>query len=277
MAGSWTEIQLGGHPCDLFQPGQPNPHGFAVLYLHGVHQQRLRDHLPFTSRLDRHGLPCIAPQTGRSWWTDRICREFDPHVSAERHLLDRVLPWLDSHWQVQPPRLALLGTSMGGQGALRLAYKYPQRFPVVAALSPAIDYQMRFHDPDSAVATMYPDPEAVRQDTALLHIHPLNWPRHQFFACDPSDTRWWDSADRLRMKLWSLGIPFDCDLETTGGGHGFEYYNRLAGKAIDFLADRLERDRRERTAREDVSRDGNTVVTGQSEPETSAPSRREIS
>ena len=62
---------------------------------------------------------------------------------------------------------------------------------------------------------MYRDAEQARQDTATLHIHPLNWPRHQWFCCDPADYRWHDSADRLRMKLYSLGVPYECDLETT--------------------------------------------------------------
>ena len=64
---------------------------------------------------------------------------------------------------------------------------------------------------------MYRDAEDARQDSALLHIHPLNWPRNQFFCCDPTDYRWHDSADRLRMKLWSLGVPFECDLDTVAG------------------------------------------------------------
>ena len=91
---------------------------------------------------------------------------------------------------------------------------------------------------------MYPEAEAVRQDTATLHIHPLNWPRHQFFCCCPEDVRWWESSDRLRMKLWSLGVPHTADLETPGAGHGFEYYNTMAEAAVGFLADRLENERR---------------------------------
>ena len=128
---------------------------------------------------------------------------------------------------------------------MRLAYKYPDRFPVVAALSPAVDYYKRFDEEDEeTLPLMYDDPEAARQDSAILHIHPLNWPRHQFFCCCPTDHRWWDSADRLRMKLWSLGVPFECDLQTEGGGHGFGYYNVMARRAIDFLVERLEQERR---------------------------------
>ena len=43
-------------------------------------------------------------------------------------------------------KLALLGVSMGGQGALRMAYKYPNIFPTVAAISPAIDFQKRIDE-----------------------------------------------------------------------------------------------------------------------------------
>jgi pimeloyl-ACP methyl ester carboxylesterase len=241
--GQWTETSLAGHICDVFEPTGPSPHGFVVLYLHGVHLNRLVDKPAFTEEFERHGLRVFAPMTARSWWTNKICAEFDPQLTAERHVLDNVLPHLAERWNAAPPRIGLLGTSMGGQGALRFAYKYPNLFPVAAALSPAVDYQLRFDDGDATLPLMYPDKEAARQDTAILHVHPLNWPRHQFFCCDPADYRWFDSADRLRMKLYSLGVPHECDLETTGGGHGFEYYNRMAPKAIGFVAERLERER----------------------------------
>lgn len=241
--GTWSVETVGGHPCDVYEPPQCNQHGFVVIYLHGVHLHRLIDKAAFIEQFARHGLPVVAPLTRRSWWTDRICCEFDQHLTAERHLLDNVLPYVEQRWGAKDRQVALLGTSMGGQGALRISYKHPVRFPIVAAISPAIDYQFRFDD-DEVIQQMYSDPEAVRQDTATLHIHPLNWPRHQFFSCDPADHPWWDSADRLRMKLYSLGVPHECDLETSGGGHSFEYYSLMAERAVNFIAERLDQERR---------------------------------
>ena len=234
---------MGGHPCDVYQPPDRHPHGFVILYLHGVHLQRLHDKAPFMAAFNQHGLPVVAPHTQRSWWTDRICAEFDPELTAEAHILDNVVPFIRERWQLPDGGIGLLGTSMGGQGALRLAYKRPSVFPVVAAISPAIDYQLRFDEGDETLPLMYRDAEQARQDTALLHIHPLNWPRHQFFCCDPNDYPWFVSAERLRMKLGSLGDPFECDLETAAGGHGFEYYNHMAEKTIGFLVSRLEKER----------------------------------
>ncbi|MBP90521.1 MAG: esterase [Planctomycetaceae bacterium] len=243
MNGTWSEQTVGGHPCDLYEPTQKNEHGFAVIYLHGVHLNRLVDKTVFTELFERHGLPVVAPMTQRSWWTDRVCPEFDAEVTAEQHLLCNVVPFVCERFGSREHGIALFGTSMGGQGALRISYKHPGLFPVVAAIAPAIDFQIRF-DEDETLQQMYSDSEAVRQDTATLHIHPLNWPRHQFFSCDPSDYKWWGSANRLRMKLWSLGVPHECDLETTGGGHGFEYYNTMAERAVGFIAERLDQERR---------------------------------
>jgi S-formylglutathione hydrolase FrmB len=241
--GTWHEETLGGHPCAIYEPREPNQHHYVVMYLHGVHLNRLVDNTHFVNEFEAYGLPVIAPMTQQSWWTDKICEEFDPKLTAERHILDNVLPHIEQHWNSRPPRIGLLGTSMGGQGALRFAYKYPDTFPVVAAISPASDYQLRIADGDAVLSKMYADREAARQDTALLHIHPLNWPRHQFFCCDPTDQRWYDSAERLRMKLHSLGIPFECEMEIKAGGHGFKYYNRMAKRAVGFIAERLERER----------------------------------
>ena len=241
--GKWTEETVGSHPCDIYLPPKHHEMKYVVIYLHGVHLDRLVDKQAFCEQFDRHGLAVVAPMTQRSWWADLICPEFDSQITAEQHVLQAVVPFIKARFDAIPPRIALLGTSMGGQGALRLAYKHPNTFPVVAAISPTIDYQSCYAE-DELLQEMYPEAEAVRQDTATLHIHPLNWPPHQFFSCCPTDSRWWESSDRLRMKLSSLGVPHTADLETTGGGHGFQYYNLMAETAVGFLAERLEQERR---------------------------------
>jgi S-formylglutathione hydrolase FrmB len=244
LAGVWSEADVAGHTCQAFEPNRPSEHGYTVVYLHCSRAAKLQAYPAFNQQFERHGLRVIAPITGRSWWSDRIWPEFDLAISVEAYVLEHVLPYVAERWGSRPPQLALLGVSMGGQGALRLAYKHPNIFPTVAAISPAIDFQKRIEEGvDPALDEMYRDAEDARQDSALLHIHPLNWPRNQFFCCDPTDYRWHDSSDRLRMKLWSLGVPFECDLDTIAGGHSFEYCSHMAPRAIDFLAERLERER----------------------------------
>ncbi len=243
-AGTWSQIELAGHACRIYEPASPSPHNYTVVYLHCSEGASLRDYPAFVEQFDRYGLRVVEPVTGRSWWTDRLWPEFDATISAEAYVLQHVVPFIAERWNSRPPRLALLGVSMGGQGALRMAFKYPDIFPTVAAIAPAIDFQKRIEEGvDPGLDFMYADVESARQDSALLHIHPLNWPRNQFFCCDPTDTRWHDSADRLRMKLWSLGVPFECDLETEAGGHSFQYACHMAERAVGFIAQRLEQER----------------------------------
>jgi pimeloyl-ACP methyl ester carboxylesterase len=241
-AGKWSEQSVGGHPCDLYEPPSANEHGFLLISLLSDDHPRLLDSLALIQQFDRFGLPVVAPHGGRSWWTNRICRQFDAQLTAEQHLLDNIMPFAERQFAAKTRRVALFGFGIGGQGALRFSYKHPDIFPVVAAVAPAIDYQLLF-DEDETLSEMYADPEAARQDTALLHIHPLNWPRHQFFCCDPADPLWWEGVDRLRMKLASLGVPHECDLETTAGRDGIAYLDKMAEPAMAFINSRLEQER----------------------------------
>ena len=111
----------------------------------------------------------IEPVTGLSWWTDRIWPEFDPSISAEAYVLKHVVPHVAERWTARPPQLALLGISMGGQGAAAdWPTSIPTMFPTVAAISPAIDYQKRIDEGiDPGLEQMYRDAEDARQDTAL--------------------------------------------------------------------------------------------------------------
>ncbi|HEX4147860.1 MAG TPA: alpha/beta hydrolase-fold protein [Pirellulales bacterium] len=242
-SGNWGTVEVAGHRCDTFEPTVSREPARAVIYLHDRHLTPLADNAAYTAQFEQHGLRVIAPQSGCSWWTDRIWAEFDPAISAERYVIDRILPWIEAHWGARPPLVALLGTGMGGQGALRIAFKQPRLFPIAAAVAPAIDYQIRYYE-DESLTQMYPDPETIRQDTATLHVHPLNWPRNTWFVCDPLDDRWHESAERLHMKMSALGIMHEYDGETSAGGHGWQYYNHMASRAVGYVAERLDQEER---------------------------------
>ena len=70
MSGQWHELSIGGHPADVFEPAVKNPQGFVVLYLHGVHLNRLVDKVPFIEQFEKYGLTVVAPFTKRSWFKD---------------------------------------------------------------------------------------------------------------------------------------------------------------------------------------------------------------
>jgi S-formylglutathione hydrolase len=241
MSGTWTRVLIGGKTADVFDPAD-RPR-FGLLYLHPYGLDSLSDNPVYTRLLAELRLVCVCPHAGRCWWADRPCPEFDPVVTPERHLLEQVLPLFAERWQLAPRAVAMHGISMGGQGALRLAFKHPEVFPVVAATASAIDHH-ELHGRGTALDDMYDSKEQCRQDTAILHIHPSRFPPHIFFCIDPEDTDWYRGNDRLHEKLSALGVPHEIDLTTTAGGHCWNYFNRMADRALRFCVAGLEQESR---------------------------------
>ncbi len=240
VLSQWCTESLDGRRIDVFVPSSDEPPNAAVLFLHGHGQVLLNQNSVFSQLLNEHRLAAICPDGGRSWWLDVVCPDFHPQLTAQKWLIDSVVPFIGQRLSIKPPRIALLGVSMGGQGVLQLAYRYASRFPVVAAISPAVDFQ-QLYGSGIALDSMFPDAEAARQMTVVLNLHPLAWPRHQFYCCDPADTEWFDGAARLGMKLSSSGILHERDLQTTGGGHSWEYFNRMAEPALKHISASLRK------------------------------------
>lgn len=229
----WTQTEIGSRPAEVFLPAG-GVASQALLYLHGYGEERLSENEVFSGLFDKWELPVVAPRGGKCWWLDVISPSFDPVQTPVRYLLDQVIPWIASEWKVTLPHIGLLGVSMGGQGVLNLAYRQALRFPVVAALSPAIDFDL-LHGKGYGIEEMFPTAEAARQETVTLHLHPLNWPKHQLFCSDPLDSFWHVGSERLASKLQSSGVPFQSDLLTSSGGHGWPYFNAQAERAVDFV------------------------------------------
>ncbi|MEJ7592972.1 MAG: alpha/beta hydrolase-fold protein [Planctomycetaceae bacterium] len=236
----WHTKSLDGRRVDIFVPQIETPPQAAVLFLHGHGRVLLNENLIFSRLFQQHGLVAVCPDGGRSWWLDVLCREFDTEQTPQHWLVNSVVPFIERSFSVTTPRIALLGVSMGGQGVLQLAFRYATKFPVVAAIAPAVDFY-QLYGSGIPLDSMFSDKEAARQASVVLNLHPLAWPRYQFFCCDPADTEWFDGAALLGMKLSSSGILHERDLETSGGGHSWDYMNRMAGKSLNHIADSLRK------------------------------------
>jgi S-formylglutathione hydrolase len=231
MSGSWSSATIGNKPADVFEPSQARPR-FGVLFLHDQDGVTLRDDPTYTPLLDAAGLVCVCPFGDRAWWSDRICPTFDPLVSAERYLLDDVVPYFSEGWEIGPRGIGLLGVGMGGQGALRLAFKYPQTFTVVAGIASALDCH-ELYGQETPLDGMYDSKEQCRQDTATLHLHPTLYPPHILYAVDPNDP-WYRGNDRLHEKMNALGVPHELEFTMEG----------VAERAMRFIVAGLETESR---------------------------------
>jgi hypothetical protein len=236
----WTRIHTDAGDLDCFTPVSRAPQPFALIHLRDRDGTPPPDDPTLTQELERHGLRALSPIATDHWWLDRNLPGFNSDLTPLAWLSQTLLPEFATRWNVAVPQIGLIGTGVGGHGVLQLAYRWPRKFPVVAAMAPAVDFHTQY-DADPLLQEVFPNAEAARQETATLRMHPMNWPQHQWFACDPRDPDWFDGCERLASKLGSIGIPFESDLTTSIGGRRSDYERHMLPRAVAFVLERLQR------------------------------------
>ncbi len=236
MTSGWSTVSLAGRTVDRFLPAE-TPVGIAC-FLHGYDNRALSESLAYTQALARHRLIGYAPHGPGCWWTDTIAPQFDPQLSPiawlRRPFAEAVRA---AHPDLSGP-IAVFGYEMGGQGALQLAYRAAREFPIVAAVAPKVDFET-WYGHGTTLDELFPDREAARQQTATLHLHPLNYPKFQLLLCDPGDVYCLDGVVTLASKLTSTGIPFEHDFVSAHGGYGWPYAEAQAERVVSFLTHSL--------------------------------------
>ncbi|MDQ0321850.1 enterochelin esterase family protein [Pararhizobium capsulatum DSM 1112] len=154
--------------------GRPPLEGWPVLYLlhgHGGNQNSWRDLGDIRPTLDRmisahtiKPLVVVMPAAKNSWYVDSGLAggpgDYETAITTDlRKQIEASLP-------VRKDRdgRAIAGLSMGGYGALRLAYSHPDLYDSVASLSGAIWHNI----PESQFATTPADLKLIH-DTMFFH------------------------------------------------------------------------------------------------------------
>ena len=236
---AWSTTEIAGKRADVFVPQSASKPVGVVLFLHGYDGITLQENKSFTHELSKQNLIAVCPHGPHCWWTDAVYGPFDEIQSPIAFLAEQVPNYCQETWQIEPPRIAVCGIEMGGQGALQLTYRHARQFPIVVAISPKVDFETWWGH-GTSLDTIFDDREAARQRTAILHLHPLNYPKHQLLLCDPADAYCFDGVVTLASKLSSTGILFEHDFESSHGGYGWNYANAMAARAIDFIATKMQ-------------------------------------
>lgn len=115
-----------------------------LIWLHGMRE----DHRRFATRgggavLDKAigegDFPesvVICPNGEFSFWTDMVVKD----SNYEQLVIDDLLEYAESELRIREEReqRAICGVSMGGYGALKIAFRHPEKFGVVAAHAAAV-------------------------------------------------------------------------------------------------------------------------------------------
>ena len=163
------------------------------------------------------------------------------------------MEFIDSRFQTIPDRRyrAVCGFSMGGYGAVHLAFSYPERFGAAVSMSGALDFghvdpgepaedlpkELVEGPAGRAGPSPHPDPLGTAQRWPLRLVRP-GQPAAGRAAPRP--------ADRLRTEDHFLisNRAFHAHLQSIGyeheyaeypGGHTWEYWDEHVKDAIDFI------------------------------------------
>jgi S-formylglutathione hydrolase len=206
-------------PDGYSKNGPPLP---LLLALHGGGGSRdslRQSRLIFEEAWKSGILPPVViatPSAERSFYMDYK----DGSQKWERFLIESFLPHLRQQYNLQSDRNGtfLFGVSMGGLGALRLGFKYPDLFGGLAALEPGIEPAIKWKD--------------VQQ-------------RHRFWRSDaviervfgkPIDAAYWEAnnpasilaAKPDRVRNAGLAIYLECgDEDALGLYEAAEFLHRL--------------------------------------------------
>ncbi len=204
MPGQWTRHTVANRPVEVWNPG--GQFEVAAILLHDLDGQ-----VPLRSTIEEATYPVICPIAGRTWWLSVESAGFKE--GALSWVRDDVAPWAAQQFlplAPQPSTSLRIGL-MDRDGWARCPQpQLPARAEVPRCVCDLAAVDFHNYQPSEPVLTeTFESIEAARQQTATLHLHPLNWPLYQRIACDPSDPYWFEGCERLASKLSSSGIPFD--------------------------------------------------------------------
>ncbi len=196
---------------------------YPLLYfLHGGNGDRgfLELMRPVIERTIKAGkLPkvvIVTPSVSRSLYMDYR----DGSQKWEQFLIGPFQEYLSQEYRLKSGRESrfLFGISMGGMGALRMGFKYPDRFAALAALEPGIEPALAFRD---------------------IKLEDRFWRSDELFKSifgEPVSEGYWEMNNPANIALKNkdkiihsnLGIYIECgDEDSFGLDRGTEFLHRI--------------------------------------------------
>ncbi|MBI3896621.1 MAG: hypothetical protein HY313_11895 [Acidobacteria bacterium] len=180
----------------------------------------------------------VTPDGGRSFYLNSR----DGSERYEDFLIEEFIPAIERRYRAVGNRAGrgISGFSMGGYGALRLAFLHPQLFASVSAHSAALFDDMPADVAESLGGRSYPfgkpfDPAFWRQNTPLTIAGKANDLKglRIYFDCGQQDDYGFDAGARaLHDILVKRGIPHEFHLYP--GNHSGQYMAEHFDESLEF-------------------------------------------
>jgi enterochelin esterase-like enzyme len=185
----------------------------------------------------------VMPDAGTSWYVNSA------KGAMENAIMDDLLPTAEAEVGVHLKRdeRAMMGVSMGGYGALRLAMRYPEQFGAAALLAPACYVPVPPEDSGARSAGVFGG-ASFNPVVWMRHNYPAYWdafmakglPLPMFIGAGDDDHYNTEAqATLLNERLQRAGLP--AQLRIVDGGHDWPTWKSMEEEALDYLAQSLDK------------------------------------
>jgi S-formylglutathione hydrolase FrmB len=224
----------------LPQPIRPS---YPVLYLlHGMSD----DHTIWMRRTsieryaDQYGLAVIMPAVGRSFYTNMaVGYRYEAYINQELPEVAQAFFPLSNKRE----ETFVAGLSMGGYGAFRLAFSYPERFAAAASLSGAVDiaHEQPVDVPEvwlierrnifGDLDKMAGSPHDLRYLAEKMVTSGVPQPR--LYQCCGTEDFLYEQNQRFLQVARTLGL--DLTYEEGPGEHEWGYWDAMIQRVLAWL------------------------------------------
>ncbi|KJD37251.1 XynC protein [Tamlana sedimentorum] len=201
---------------------------YPVIYLlHGAggnYKDWLKKAPQIKNYVETYNVLIVCPDGGKtSWYFDS---PVDAAMRYETYVAKELVAQVDAKYQTAASRekRAITGLSMGGHGALYLAFKHQDIWGVAASMSGGVDvrgFPLRWHLAER-LGTYAEHPENWETHMVINLTHLLDGEKLKFMFDCGTDDFFYNANVRLHKKLLERNIPHDY-IERPGG-HTVAYW-----------------------------------------------------
>lgn len=173
---------------------------------------------------DRYNLLIVCPDGGfGSWYWDS---PVDPAYRYETYVAKELVSWVDRQYKTiaKTEARAITGLSMGGHGALYLAFKHKDVFGAAGSMSGGVDIRPFPNNWDmSKRLGSYADNKTTWEERTVINLLHLAEPGKPALMVDcGTEDFFYEVNERLHKELLYRKIPHE--YYTRPGAHNWEYW-----------------------------------------------------
>lgn len=190
---------------------------------------------------DQHDVMFVIPDGGYdSWYFDS---PMTPEYQYETFVSKELIEYVDSHYKTIRDReaRAVTGLSMGGHGALYLAFRHQDVFGSAGSTSGGVDIRP-FPDNwniKTRIGSIEEYPENWEKNTVINQTHLLKPGSLNLIIDCGTEDFFFEVNCNLHKKLLDEGIPHE--FYTRPGSHNWTYWLNSIKYQVLFFSDRLKR------------------------------------